>query len=346
MLKVIFVPLNVWETQFGSLAREAERAHKRHLKAAPGDRQERQKYNSICSQIEILTLDYAIANPHSLVFLNNAETKTYLSTLPADSYIWNPFRDYYSDLEDKLSSFRASGADNGILIHMHAAFSRDTTETSANLSGTPVPAAKIWRSSKGRKGLAAVTERWEQQLESATTDDVPVVPSGVSNRVLTEGLRKYVDQNNVKQSGQARVIYRDGSEARPFPLGLLPLSIYANTNAPIFRVALLSMRHPEMDVEVDAAWLRNRDISQVRPMAETDDIVYRTTLTQLTRIADQGPRIIRLYQTGLEPAVVGFYRALAEHLAQHQTAVAVEPHYYTKTKGFEEGTPWFKQAAN
>ena len=81
------------------------------------------------------------------------------------------------------------------------------------------------------------------------------------------------------------------------------------------RFALLSIRHTEMDAVVDGAWLRNAEISRPRPAAQTDDLVYETSLRQLDELC-RSERHVRLYmyQTGLETAVVGFYRALANHL--------------------------------
>ena len=104
------------------------------------------------------------------------------------------------------------------------------------------------------------------------------------------------------------------------------------------------MRHPEMDADVDAAWLRNREISQVRPAAETDSIVFEHTAVQLLELAKLGPRIVWLYQTGLEPAIVGFYRALVEHLRDHPGTVAVAPCYFRHDGRFEEGSPWVTRA--
>ena len=59
-----------------------------------------------------------------------------------------------------------------------------------------------------------------------------------------------------------------------------------------------------------------------------------------------------LYQTGLETAVVGFYKALADHLLRYPRSVSVQPMYYEAPRGrsrgpvgeqsalFRKGTPW------
>ena len=54
------------------------------------------------------------------------------------------------------------------------------------------------------------------------------------------------------------------------------------------------------------------------PAGQTDDLVYDTTRAQLAELC-RGERHVRLYlyQTGLETAVVGFYKALADHLLRY-----------------------------
>jgi hypothetical protein len=47
-----------------------------------------------------------------------------------------------------------------------------------------------------------------------------------------------------------------------------------------------------------------------------------------------------MYQTGLEPAIVGFYRAVAFHLLEFPRSIAVVPCYYQSDHSFAEGTPW------
>jgi hypothetical protein len=76
------------------------------------------------------------------------------------------------------------------------------------------------------------------------------------------------------------------------------------------RFALLSIRHTEMDAVVHGAWLRNAEVSRPMPAAQTDDLVYEISRTQLLELTSGGSRRVRihLYQTGLETAVVGFYK--------------------------------------
>ena len=88
-----------------------------------------------------------------------------------------------------------------------------------------------------------------------------------------------------------------------------------------------------MDTVVHGAWLRNSQVSQQRPAAQTDDLVYDLSRQQLFALTAKGNRPIRvhMYQTGFEPAVVGFYRALTDHLLEFPRSVAVQPMYYQQS---------------
>ena len=114
-------------------------------------------------------------------------------------------------------------------------------------------------------------------------------------------------------------------------------------------MALLSIRHTEMDAVVDGAWLRNAQISQPRPHAQTDDLVYGISCEQFRTLTQDGRRRLKLelFQTGFEPANVGFYRAVVTHLLAHPGSLCVIPHYHQETfdnrpsKRAEEPRPEF-----
>ena len=135
------------------------------------------------------------------------------------------------------------------------------------------------------------------------------------------------------------VEYRDGSRsAHPFPLRALPLKGQLPACSLELRFALLSIRHTEMDAVVDGAWLRNAEVSRPRPAGQTDDLVYDITRSQLAELC-RGEAHVRLYlyQTGLETAVVGFYKALVDHLLSHPGSVSVQPMYYEAPRAPRRG---------
>lgn len=118
------------------------------------------------------------------------------------------------------------------------------------------------------------------------------------------------------------------------------MNIAKPTGWRVLRFTLMSVRHVDMDLVVDGAWLRNSRVSRPRPAGLTDGIVFDTSLRQLQCLDASVPTLICMYQTGLEPAIVGFYRAVVRHLIENPQAVAVVPYYYQGEKDFAEGTIW------
>jgi hypothetical protein len=210
-----------------------------------------------------------------------------------------------------------------------------------------------------------VLERFRAQLDEAIAapgkDRASALsPSGVHNRVLTEVLREYADRQG-RSPLSVPVVYRDGSRATAdFPLqcldfnsGLVRDEEAINSGVLVLRLALLSIRHTEMDAVVDGAWLRNADVSKPRPAAQTDDYVYFQSVKQLAELTQDGQRKVRLYifQTGLETAVVGFFRAVVEFLARRPGCLEVVPMFFAKNAsddsaetgefaGYEQGDVW------
>ncbi len=175
--------------------------------------------------------------------------------------------------------------------------------------------------------------------------------SNQPHNVITEVLREFVYKD--KDSGDTdgpvyiQVIYTDGSQGEPFPLHCLPQradsDLVGLRRSQPLRVALMSMRHLEMDHDVDMAWFRNREVSKSRTFAETDTFCYLQTRNQLRETRSEGDLRMHLYQTGLQPAVIGFYRALVEellHRAGSPPSLEMIPHYFRRKTGYRPGQPW------
>ena len=170
--------------------------------------------------------------------------------------------------------------------------------------------------------------------------------SNPTHNVISEVLHEFVYRQGDEAEVAIRVVYSDGSEAEPFPLRCLSRrpreEVRSLLELPPLRAALLSMRHLDMDAEVDMAWFLNQEASRPRSFAETDAFCYERTLEQLAQL--KGPLQLHLYQTGLQPAVVGFYRALVEWLKERQSeppCLVVVPRYYRKSGGYAEGRVWY-----
>lgn len=175
----------------------------------------------------------------------------------------------------------------------------------------------------------------------------PTTFGSTANHVqITEALRRMSYQVGANvQHVPLRVMYVDGSEADPFPLFSLSQPRH---NVPIgtpLKVALMSIRHTELDTEIDYCWFRNRDVSRSRTLAETDAYCYRVSREQLQDALRDGDVVLHLYHTGFEPAVIGFYRAVVDtlrQLRQQQSpkTVHITPFYFRKNYAFVEGMPW------
>lgn len=200
---------------------------------------------------------------------------------------------------------------------------------------------------KGKKQhLARILEG---QIRQALQTGEPVnFGNQAPHDVITEVLHRFVfvPPGEMVQPVKMRVVYVDGSEAEPFPLFCLPLPTN-QTNSPVFplRVALMSMRHLELDSEIDYYWFRNRDVSRTRTLAETDQFCFDTTKIQLKDSLALGDLDIHLYHTGFEPAVVGFYRGVVRALLglskqQGGPAFSVTPFYLIGGSDHEEGNIW------
>jgi hypothetical protein len=74
-------------------------------------------------------------------------------------------------------------------------------------------------------------------------------------------------------------------------------------------------------------------------------------MTQLAVLTNDGQLRLSLhiYQTGLDTAVVGFYRAVVDHLLKHPYSLSVVPMFYasgtgsagvSETARFRPGKPW------
>ncbi len=240
------------------------------------------------------------------------------------------------------------GTPSEFSIQLEWPFAQGRTPAPA-FDGAASPPREAWRAADPRASRTAATyerfltqlERWSCHVEGP--EPPPLRPSGIQNRALTEAFRQFAAGEPGRRPQTVPVTYIDGSSARRFPLHSVELFSTVPDEGRVLRFTLLSVRHFSMDATIDGAWLRNREISLPRPRADTDEIVYVATRDQLERLGDE-PLILHLFQTGLEAAVTGFYRALVDHLMDNRVSVCVVPHYFAGVvRGkdrFHEGTPW------
>jgi hypothetical protein len=328
------------------LLKDAVSARARLRKALAGDRVDAVRYEALCTQIEQRAHQSRLAG---------AEI-----TMPVQCGPGDPMTPGFFITADELDATAMTPAEaqdirmwlsqGDLAVQLRLPFENGQTVW-VRSGRSPSEPAEPWEATGGAVGRRAVLQRFRAQVASAAAGEpgASISPSGVSNSVLTDILRKYAVPGAGQPPVLADVIYRDGSAGPPFPLRGTPLVESPSRPARTLSFALLSIRHTEMDVEVDGAWLRNTVVSRVRPAGDTDRIVYELSLAQLRSLTSDGPLTIYMYQTGLETAVVGFYRAVVTTLAElrHRPgSLVVVPKYFRSDAGgdgaphFSEGTPW------
>lgn len=317
------------------LERRAEAALRRSEKMPPGDRAEVVRFEGLHAAIDQLAVSALLAGaPHAQGGIAGSGSAEIVGTtilrrpedcprgIPSEVAVW-------------LGEGRA--VIELCLPHMPGA---------AVLGGEPgqgpPPVARRWASSASAP-REAMRERFDfllaEALDAGAGEGV-IRPSGITNSVLTETLRREAAQQPGKHPVELPVRYVDGSTGPVFPLRAMPMLDHEPEGWRLLAFTLLSIRHVEMDEIVHGAWFRNARISGRRPQGLTDEVAYQTSRRQLLLLDPKRPTLIHLYQTGFEPAVMGFYRALLHHLAEHPHSVAVTPYYYRSSGSFSKGTSW------
>jgi hypothetical protein len=305
------------------LVAEIISAAARARKADPGDRVDIVRFEALSSRLE----QAALREPRS------SFVEVSLPTPGSDSILAGADRTNWSDglgpaVLDAASVVVATGRLPVLVVEPLRG--GQTTESEAVALDEP---ATRWDSG-GEHGRRAVEARFRAQivdsLHGETRTRRVISPSGIQNPVVTEILREFVQEVDGEPPVNVDVEYRDGSRsAHRFALRAVNLRSNLLAASLELKFALLSIRHAEMDAVIHGAWLRNAEVSRPRPAAQTDDLVYEISRKQLDELC-QGESHVRLYmyQTGLETAVVGFYKALTDHLVAHPRSVSVQPMFF------------------
>lgn len=330
--RVIYVraPFELAE-EFTILQAKAEAALRRAEKLPPGDSSEIARFETLSAQIERRAIALAAANPRSSLIAEQGPASSMCLIPPGSAAALD------GELPGDVRRWLSEGASVVVAALPHIV---GETEVAVAAVGPSAP-AEPWKStSRSRRG--AETERFETQIQRAlASKDVTsaINPSAVSNRVLTETLRRYVHAGPGDARRDVPVAYRDGSTADPFPFHALDLSDAPPPSLPVLRFTLLSVRHVEMDELVDGAWFRNARISLNRPAGLTDADAFEISSKQLAQMRKKGPMVIEMFQTGLQPAVMGFYRSVVHALINHPGSIHVVPMFFVGEE-YEGGSPW------
>lgn len=297
----------------------------RARKADPGDRSDVVRFEALATELEHL----AARAPEAPIEIPMADVEGAL-LFGTDESTWT---NVHGEARVAANAIVEQGRIPVVLVET---FGEGRVRLIPSGEGAP-PVATRWEADEGVTGRRAVEARFRSQMEEAIearqqgSEPQAISPSGIQNAVVTEILREFVATSSGEERTDVPVEYRDGSRSQHlFPLRSLELrSDPFLTEERDLHFALLSIRHTEMDAVVHGAWLRNAEVSRPRPAALTDDLVYKLSRTQLQELSrDAIPVRIHMYQTGLETAVLGFYRALADHLLEFPGTVAVQPMYF------------------
>lgn len=163
-----------------------------------------------------------------------------------------------------------------------------------------------------------MSSRWFKQAHACARLGDPFPIYGVSNLEIAELLHEFAHGT---QSGEVRMLFEDGSQSPPFPGGCLrqptgTQHLWKEGLRRLLQVGLFSRRHPLMDFAVDLYLLRNAEFKgeSHAVVEERACLAARRLLNEAGQAAGANGVLLDLYQTGWEPAVVGFWRGACETL--------------------------------
>lgn len=157
-------------------------------------------------------------------------------------------------------------------------------------------------------------------FEIARTDGIPVNIAPFNNHHVAAALHQLAYGGSPPHGYRLR--FQDASLCQPFHLPALTPTQPALEPVDYLRVALLSHRHLALDHVIDANWFRNAETSTGEQHSVIEQHCAEVTEHQL-RSYDGELLRIEMKQTGMLPAVVGFYRGLLSALQQERGRLEV-----------------------
>jgi hypothetical protein len=139
--------------------------------------------------------------------------------------------------------------------------------------------------------------------------------------------------------------FKDGSISELFPLYCL-IDAKPKDKLPLIRVALISNRHFELDSIVETCILRNSEISrrEEATIADQEKLSFEIALKFFSEILAKTDGVqLEVYHTGLEPAVIGTYRAFLSTILKKENRgkLIVTPKVFKGGGKFSDLKPWY-----
>ena len=370
-IAIIEVPKKIWSrVDFQSAIEDAFVAARKIAKKVDIKHQ-RSIFSLSCNHIERI----AAENGNKIMELGGKDAYKFLTALKTDRNVLYPFV-----LPEEVSKFRKQfkgkiskmlkKIDGGIVVILlpyeeplrnfqikliHRSVKKPNTQYKNLLPIFSLP--KNVRSSRYKEYY----HKAYQRLNEAILFNKPFNASAFPHRVFTELIRNYIYKPSISfwyrllkwlifwrkiKPILLPIVYHDGSEANPFPLFSLP-RISKPKDLPIIKVGLMSMRHSEtLDPLVDVYLLRNVEVDKRESSAEQDDMAYNRAVEFFSELLKNENGIeVHLYHTGLEPVVVGTYRAVVKMLQNFQGRLVVTPKFPVIKRGkvidYESGECWY-----
>jgi hypothetical protein len=182
----------------------------------------------------------------------------------------------------------------------------------------------------------------EKNIAGGTKFDASIPP----HRELTEALYRvtYASPTH-KDPGILLIRYADGTTGQPFKIRELWPVAEPIAWIPRLQIGTLSFRHLDYDADVDVYLIRDRETRGLSQAA-----IERLAASRMREILESPALVaggcITVLQTGLEPLVVGLYRAVTEHFINRAktdgeiTPLYIRPTYYQDEDKIEAGSIW------
>ncbi len=170
------------------------------------------------------------------------------------------------------------------------------------------------------------------------------------------------EKREPEKPARLRIIYGDGTEGQPFSLFLLRKDFQLVEQLYELPAQILSLRHMLCDYATEVSIIRNIEIQRKEDSAEQEDFAFRKvysfieTFLKLIQgeisldeavdnyglifrvlwqglsldkeVPKQGLKLHLFQSTGLEPAIIGAYRAVVSLLEKYQGRLVVVPRIY------------------
>lgn len=185
-----------------------------------------------------------------------------------------------------------------------------------------------------------------ETMRNCIANGKPLNFSEAAHREITEALRTVVYDPGQPQPAAAKlkVLYGDGSTGAPLTVQCLAIAPQRHTEEGSLNVGTLSFRHLDYDERIDLYLVRDRE-TRTLSNGEVDKLAYdrMKELVEDPTLRRTESHLV-LYQTGLEPLIVGAYRAIIDELLtrrlNHLPALTVQPVFFAEEDRGGKGHLW------